>query len=48
MKDFRRFIVTEFVKTCDELVIELEEDGYPPIFDIAVEASEKRNLLRGF
>ena len=26
---------------------ELEEDCYPPIFDIAVEASEKGILLRG-
>ena len=44
--DYNEEFVAKLSSKLNFETFELEEDGYPPIFDIAVEASEKGNLLR--
>ena len=43
---YQEEFVAKLSSTVNLETFELEEDGYPPIFDIVVEAAEKGNLLR--
>ena len=45
--NYNEEFVAKLSSKVDLETFELEEDSYPPIFDIAVEAAEKGNLLRG-
>ena len=44
---YQEDFVAKLSSNVDFETFELEEDCYPPIFDIAVEEAEKGNLLRG-
>ena len=44
---YQEDFVAKLSSNVDFETFELEEDCYPPIFDIAVEEAEKGNLLMG-